>query len=399
MTMNIERLEWPQFQWRTWLRSGLCAFVLGGCGGGVDSGGTGGAATYASGPITGFGSVIVNGVRFDDSSASVSDEDGSRNRGELRLGMLVEVRGGAIDSSSGSANSVASSISFSSELVGPVDATPAPGATSLAVFGQIVDVKATTVFEDSLVGGLTALVAGNVVEVYGLFDALSGRYTATRIERKSGTATEFRIRGRVSALSTAQKTFVLGGRTISYSSISDVPTTLSDGMLVRARVSATPVGGLWIATRVRSGASSPDDRSHAKLEGLVSTFTSIAQFSVDGVPVTTDASTSFPDGTTFTAGDRVEAEGTMINGALSASKVELKTDSGTNEFDFRGPLDAINTGAQTIVVRGVTISYAGQVEFRPNGTSAANLVPPVNVEVRATLVNGNQYQATRIEFK
>ena len=60
------------------------AAALASCGGGVGSGGTG---SFASGPITGFGSVIVGGVRFDDSTANVEDgEGGRRSRDELRLG-------------------------------------------------------------------------------------------------------------------------------------------------------------------------------------------------------------------------------------------------------------------------------------------------------------------------
>jgi len=56
-----------------------CAALAASCGGGVDSGGTGAPiSSYASGPITGFGSVIVNGVRFDDRSATV--RDGHRHR-------------------------------------------------------------------------------------------------------------------------------------------------------------------------------------------------------------------------------------------------------------------------------------------------------------------------------
>lgn len=382
-----------------WLRAGALMFILGGCGGGVDSGGTGGAPTYASGPITGSGSIFVNGVRFDDTSASVSDEDGTRNRSELKLGMVVEVRGSIIDSSSGTPTSTASSISLHSELVGPLDATPAPGATSLQVFGQTVDVTATTVFDDSLTGGAAALVAGDVVEVYGLLDSLTGSYVATRVERKSSPANEFRIRGRVASLSTAQRTFSLGGRFISYAGTTDVPANLSDGLLVRVRVNTTPSSGVWSATRVRSGTPSPEDGSHAQVVGLVNAFTSISQFSVDGVAVSTTGTTLFPDGTTFGVGDRVEVEGRMSAGVLVADKVELESASGANEFDFRGPIENVNSGNQTITVRGVTISYAGAVEFRPSGTSASDLSQGDNVEVKASLVNGNQYQATRIEFK
>src|SRR5262245_31816300 len=77
----------------------LTLLLVAGCGGdgGVDSGGTGAAASFASGPITGFGSVIVAGVRFDERGATVQDADGNvRPASDLALGMTVEVRGGRI---------------------------------------------------------------------------------------------------------------------------------------------------------------------------------------------------------------------------------------------------------------------------------------------------------------
>ncbi len=96
---------------------GLAAFVAG-CGGGVGSGGTG---SFASGPITGFGSVIVGGVRFDDSTALVEDLDGTRrSRDELRLGMTVEIDGSAITTDSSGSSATAARISFESELSGLV---------------------------------------------------------------------------------------------------------------------------------------------------------------------------------------------------------------------------------------------------------------------------------------
>ena len=86
-----------------------------------------------------------------------------------------------------------------------------------------------------------------------------------------------------------------------------------------------------------------------------------------------------------------------MNGSLAASKVEIETDSGSLDFDFRGPIEAVAT--QAITVRGTSISVPSGVEFRPNTKSVSDLVLGANVEVKATLVNGNQYQATRIEFK
>ena len=46
----------------------LLTALLGGCGGGVGSEGTG---SFASGTISGFGSIIVNGVHFDERAAQV----------------------------------------------------------------------------------------------------------------------------------------------------------------------------------------------------------------------------------------------------------------------------------------------------------------------------------------
>lgn len=55
------------------------ALLLAACGGG--GGGEpprAQASSFTSGAITGFGSVIVNGVRFDDAAAELVDEDGQR---------------------------------------------------------------------------------------------------------------------------------------------------------------------------------------------------------------------------------------------------------------------------------------------------------------------------------
>ena len=75
MTMHSLDKVSPIRPIRHWTRALWLALLLTGCGGGVESGGTGATpASFASGPITGFGSVIVNGVRFDDSKAVVTDD-------------------------------------------------------------------------------------------------------------------------------------------------------------------------------------------------------------------------------------------------------------------------------------------------------------------------------------
>ncbi len=393
-----------------WLRAGLLIALLAGCGGGVDSGGTGGATvTYANGPISGYGSIFVNGVRFDDSSPSlsVSDEDGPRGKGELKLGMVVEVRATAIVmDASGTRSSSATSISFGSAIVGPIRAIDRTAKT-LIVLGQMVEIKPATVFDDTLPGGLAALASGEIVEVYALYNAAQNVYAATRIERKSVAPDEFRIRGKVSGLSDI-KTFMLGTELIAYDTLadSDVPAALSNGAIIRVRVSNSQVNGVWMATRLRDGLDLPDNGTHAQVEGLIENFSvnqGIAQFKVNGVDVATNVSTLFePAGTTdadLGDGVLIEVEGSFVNGLLVAEKVELEDESGPSEFELRGPIEDVDVVDKTIRVRGQVVSYAAAPQYLPLGKLERDLKIDVNVEVKATLVDGNRLQATRIEFK
>ena len=141
------------------------------------------ATAYAAGPITGFGSIIVNGVRYDDSAASITDDDGVSHRPErLKLGMVVEVDAQGVDRVA--AQGKALKVRFGAQLVGPA-AGPLAADSSLTVLGQKVLVNATTVVDDALVGGLAALTAATVSEVHRLVDTATCRLPATAIEAHS----------------------------------------------------------------------------------------------------------------------------------------------------------------------------------------------------------------------
>ena len=269
------------------LRALFVTLALVGCGGGADSGGTGVTPqSYASGPITGFGSVIVNGVRFDDRGASVTDDEGTpRSRDDLRLGMTTEVRGSAITvDGSGASVSTATSIAFGSDLLGPADSVDVPG-NRLVLLGQGVDIGATTVLEDIGTGGLASIAAGDVIEVYALYDAATGRYTATRVERKGAVAT-YRLRGIVSQLDTVARAFNIGSERISYATFAgNLPAALANGNFVRVKMQPPKAGGVWQVAGLGDGVPQPKELDDVRLEGLVSAFTSVTRFSVNGVAV------------------------------------------------------------------------------------------------------------------
>lgn len=380
------------------------AALIASCGGGVDSGGTGAPATaFASGAITGFGSVIVAGVHFDERAASVRDADGNaRSRDDLRLGMTVEARGnGIFVDGDGNDASIATSIVISSSIVGPIAANDA-AARTLTILGQTVQIGTTTVFEDALAGGQAALRTGDIVEVYANLDTGTGHYLATRVERKTAVAA-FSVRGVVANLDSVARTFSIGATRISYSGLTGagISVTLANGSLARASLGLVPgAGGVWPALRIGEGAPAIEDRQQAEVEGLVDAFTSPLQFSVNGTPV--DArSAEFPDGTTGVAiGRRVEVEGSITGGVLVASRVKLASDSqgSGQEFQVRGAVVSIDAAAKTFVVRNVVVSYSGAVDFR-DGT-AADLAMGREVEARGVLsADGTRLQASRIDFR
>ena len=374
---------------------GAAVAVIVGCGGGVGVGGTG---AYASGPITGFGSVIVSGIEFDDNAASVEDEDGvASSRAALRLGMVTEVDSGPIGGSAAAPTAVATRIRYGSELLGPVSAVDTTAA-SLVAFGQNVQVTATTVFDASLANGLASVVVGSTVEVYGLFDAATNGYIATRIEPRS-SALFFKVRGPVQNLDTTAHTFTIGARTFSYASAAQVPAGLANGLIVRLRVAPTPAADPWTVLAFADGTRRLPDLDRAELRGAITAFRSSTDFSVNGQPVNASVA-EFPDGTAgLGLGTQVEVRGPVLAGVLHATRVEIDDHGGPQGgFELRGAIETFTPAAQLFTLRGVTVLYGvGTVEF--DGGSTANLAVGVNVEVRGVLsADGTRLLATRIKF-
>ena len=385
------------------LSAAFAAAVLVACGGGGgDSTATptGGTATpssvYAAGPITGFGSIIINGVRFDDSAATISDDDGSTmTEAQVHLGMQAEVEG---ESGSDDAHGTAHAIHIHSALIGPVTAVDTTAGT-LTVLGQTVTVNAQTAFDTALASGLAGVAVGAVVQVHGQFDSASQSYLATRVELDAA-ATHYKIRGTITTLDATAKTLAIGPTLVDFSTTANVPTDLAVGKLVAIRLATTPVNGVWTATAIADGQRLAHDHDVAHLRGVISAFTSTTQFSVDGNPVDATNAT-FPDGQSgIVLGASVEVEGALVNGVVIAKVVgvEDEHEHDGSRVELHGTISALDTTAQTFVVRGVTVSYAGAVDFHHG--SAAALADGLFVEVHGGFsADGTVVDATRIDLK
>ena len=126
--MNSDRVSC----WRLalgWLAACLVATLIIACGGGVGTGGTG---AFASGPITGFGSIVVADIHFDESAARIDDDNGdNRQRSDLHLGTIVEVQSGEIRDGA----ATASQVRIVSALIGTVQSV---SSSTLVVNGNKV---------------------------------------------------------------------------------------------------------------------------------------------------------------------------------------------------------------------------------------------------------------------
>ena len=152
--------------------------MLASCGGDDDSV-TVEPTQTAIGTISGFGSVIVNGVRFDDANASVSMDDATRSRDQLRVGMVVRVRGRI----HGDGTGVAESIQYNDCVQGPITAMNQVRNT-VTVLGQTVQLDEETVFDGVTLRDMNGFAVGDQVEVSCLPDPANNQFRATRMEFK-----------------------------------------------------------------------------------------------------------------------------------------------------------------------------------------------------------------------
>jgi len=347
----------------------LTAFLMGACGGGGGSSTTpppvvtpppppptGGitrtGVSFAAGPITGFGSVIVNGIRYDTSSAMFTKDGVPATQDDFAVGHNVVIKGTIDDDNT---NAEAETVEFNDNVEGPVTSVvPGAGTITIVVLGQTVILGPGTSIDDSCPTDLLSVAA---VEVSGSVNA-AGVIAATRIECKSVLG-EMEVTGTVSNLNAAAMTFQINALVVDYSAaaMDNFPSTISDGDPVEAKGTSLGASGELIATRVEFKGALFDGATgdHAEIEGFITDFTSETQFEVNGIPVTTNTSTTFEGGAATDLGLnlKVEVEGEFDESGttLVATKVEIKT---STAIRVTGVLDDV-TG-NTLVILGITVN-------------------------------------------
>lgn len=345
------------------------------CGGGGSHGGgtlAGGGIIgtgSATGAITGFGSVIVNGVRFGTAGSAITLDGAAGAEGDLDVGMVVRVDGTVNADGTGAATR----IEFEDLLEGPVDSVNATAGT-FAALGQTVSTDDSTVFDGT---SLAALAAGQVVEVSGLVDA-AGSLRATRVELKQAAVpgvTELELKGVVGNFNAGNATFRLQNLTVNFSGaqlLNAPPGGLADGLTVEVMSRTPPANGTLNALQVE--VETPDPAPSAgtwlEIEGFVTRFASGVDFDVDGQAARTDAQTRFDRGTAadLAQNAKVEVEGTVgSDGILAAGKVSFRREP---DIRIEADVQAVDAAGGTLALLGVAVAIDAQTQIE-DGSSAA----------------------------
>lgn len=365
------------------------ALILGACGGGGGIGGTGGGGGggiggtgVAYGTITGFGSVWVNGVRYETPAGTVFRlDDSAVSQSDLKVGMVARVEG---------SGTTASTVVVDSALKGRVEAVAGDVFT---VMGQTVQTDATTTFDN----GIRPAV-GEWVEVHGL-PQQAGVVAANYIERKTTPASPpFVATGFVAAQDTAARTLTIGGLTVAYGSADagDMPSGSWVGLLVEAKGSTcagSPACGTLTASKLEPAGPRITSSPKTEIEGYVTALTADG-FMLGGQRVVLTASTEFEDGVRadIVVGVKLEAEGPIVDGVMTATEVELK--------------DSVRIEADVLSVQGDRVRFVGLPGIEVQVTSStelddlpslAALQPGDHVRVKARFASGGLAVASELE--
>ncbi|MCW8935701.1 MAG: DUF5666 domain-containing protein [Gammaproteobacteria bacterium] len=348
---------------KTLLAASIAAAItmLNACGGGDSSQPVGSNSTV--GVITGFGSVYVNGVKYETDRASINIDGKQSIETSLGIGDVVVLQGSVnADGLTGSATA----ISCTDELEGYVlDLSGlVAGIGSINIMGQSVSINSDTVFDSETLTSISDLSVNDIVEVSGFADG-NGNILATRIETKNA-AEDIELKGLVSNLDVNVKTFTIGGLTIDYSLAQYFPSNLVNNLYVEVETETALSGNLndgfvLSASKVEIEDDGDmdidgDEGDELEVQGLVSDVTEtsfrfngqLVEFSSLDIDDDFDLS-SLVDGMMITVEGYIDANGDFV-----VEEIEEDHDS---EFEVEGTVTAKTETSVTVSSNSVLTTF------------------------------------------
>lgn len=336
----------------------LAAWSLASCGGGMGGfaglPGTGGTGISSFGSISGFGSVIVNSIKFDDLQASIRMDGDAATTTDLRIGMVASVQGvRGTTASLGTANSI-EVWSIAQGVVSQVST----GQFNLA--GMTLQTSNATVFEG--ISSAALLMPGMRLSVWGLQASADARHwTATRVAVSSASTT---VSSGLVQVAGSQRT--LNGLMLTGS----LADSLTAGQLARVQGSLSASGDSLLVARVKllDAGSTQTQEGEIEVEGLVTALLSATRFKLGSIEVDASAASFEPVALQLAVGMRVEVHGEWQAGVLTATKVEVEDEEELDQVEIEAPITEF-TSLSNFVVRSQRCDASGLTAVK-NGTLA-----------------------------
>ncbi|NMT61996.1 DUF5666 domain-containing protein [Marinobacter orientalis] len=206
--------------------SALAVSILTACGGGgsgasidITDGGIRGTGSSV-GPVSGFGSVFVNGVRFDTGglNGQVQSDDGIAAESELEEGMILRIDGEWQDDGTGTANVVEYDDTLRGEVesVAP-DGSGAGGYVELVVMGQTVIIEKQTVVNGTTFANLLAGNGTGLNVRVSAWRQADGSFRASYVGVLTrNTKADVELEGVIEEGSVQQGSFTIGDIEVTY---------------------------------------------------------------------------------------------------------------------------------------------------------------------------------------
>ncbi len=390
--------------------------VLGACGGaggggvGVADGGIRGTGSSV-GPVSGFGSVFVNGVRFETDGNVVSN-DGIGFENQLDKGMILRIDGEWRTDGSGTANAVEYDDTFrgtvSGVSVAEVSRDGSPRSGTLTLFGQAITFDRQTVF--SVPGGFDNDNALNDKLVRVSAWRTGSGYRASYVGVIENLPNQYvELEGPVSLHGESGDSFKIGSQRVIY--LSD--DVFRDGVtaddlddtnrFVEVEGALNGLGDI-VAETIRPADSRRflgTEDEDIELTGPVEGYTpSGSEFLLNGVTIVITDDTDFDDisRSRLQDGLLVNVEGEFRGGVVIAEEIELFEGDSEVEAEVLGVglrPNSWNIGGVTVVLTNSTLieyddgltaispGVSAEVEGIERRTDTEVYLEALNIEVEA----------------
>ncbi len=334
--------------------------------------------TIVSGPITGFGSVIVNGQRYGIDNASIRIEGRAGGQADLKVGQVVTMKATQDDDGEWEA----SEVSFNDLVQGPIESISLTN-NRMVVLGQTVVVRASTSFdEDISPSSLEGLMVGDFVQVSGQING-GGNIVATQVELSDDTQV-FEITGNVSGLNRGAMTFRIRGQDVDYSGaeLLDFDGDISNGNRVEIEGSEV-TSGVFMATSVQFQDKDDEIESGtlADIKGVITDFTSAQDFKIGEISIRSDDATIFENcmASDLEVDVEVHVKGTYDeNEVVLAEEIECEIDA---NLEVESTVDAVDSEAGTLTVFGVDFMVNEDTAYQDKSETADQMFNLSNVGV------------------